>query len=838
MKAVVMAGGEGSRLRPLTSGRPKPMVPVMGRPIMEHIIRLLQRQGYDEIFATLYYKADEISGAFGDGSDLGVRLTYSIEESPLGTAGAVKLLESSLRDDTFVIVSGDALTDVRLDRAVRFHRSVGAVATLVLARVPNPLEFGIVVTDDDNRVTRFLEKPDWGRVFTDTVNTGMYILDPEVFDEIEAGKPYDWSQDVFPKLLEEGRPIYGYVLDEDEYWCDIGTLEQYREAHEHVFAGRVMLPSEARETFTGSGVWVEEGTNIHPEASVVAPAYIGRQCVIKRNAQVGPFTVLGDNTIIEEKAHVERSVIWESCYVGNDAHVTSAVLCSHVTVKCDCVVRENAVVGDGCVLGQSSTVRPGIKIWPDKFIEPGAVVTMSLVWGKKWQGSLFRNMGVSGITNIEITPEFAAKLAASYGAYLGRGTQVLMSRDSHRASRAIKHAVMSGLLSVGCKVLDLRSMPIPIVRHHIRASGSVGGLNVRVAPMNPRMTLMEFLDKNGVYISKPAERKVESIFFREDFARTDAEEVGEIEFSARAIEQYQHDFFRNMSSFGSREVRYKVVVDFAYHRMATIFPSILGKMNCDVIALNAYADPDRSPKNAAERAAHVENLQTIVQTLRADMGVLFESDGERMTLVGADGRVFNQQDLALLYASIVSRSHRRARVAAPVTMSRQLEAVVAAHGGTVIRTRSDIRSLMATAAQSDGSIYLAADGDGGFILPQFQPTFDALYAFTKMLDLLTRLNLTINDVAAEVSPVHVVRETVHCPWEAKGKVMRILTEDLTRDRKADLTDGIRVDEDGGWVLLLPDSFEPMFVVLAEHQYPEEAHRLATDYAERIRMLRD
>src|ERR687886_1457278 len=238
MKAVVMAGGEGSRLRPLTSGRPKPLVPVAGRPIMEHVLLLLRRHHVRDVVATIQYLGASIRNYFGDGSDSGVALSYSVEDSPLGTAGSVKLAEQQLRD-TFLVISGDALTDVDLDAAVSFHRKRKAMATIVLKPVPNPLEYGVVVVDDAGAVRRFLEKPSWGEVFSDLANTGIYILEPAVFDYFRAGEVKDWSGDVFPQLLREGEPIYGWIAD--GYWEDVGNHAAYMKANFDCLEGRVRV---------------------------------------------------------------------------------------------------------------------------------------------------------------------------------------------------------------------------------------------------------------------------------------------------------------------------------------------------------------------------------------------------------------------------------------------------------------------------------------------------------------------------------------------------------------------------------------------------------------------
>ena len=540
MRAVVMAGGEGSRLRPLTSGRPKPLVPVANRPIMEHIVRHLARHGVDEVVATLYYLGDEIEERFGDGEEFGVRMRYARETVPLGTAGAVKNAEEHLKGEPFVIVSGDALTDLDLGKAVAFHREKGAVATLVLYRVPNPLEFGIVVTDDSGRVQRFLEKPTWSEVFSDAANTGMYILEPEILDLMEPGRAYDWSGDIFPRLLAEGKPVYGYVMD--DYWADVGSLSQYREAQEDLLSGRVELPVPGAER--SPGVHVGPNCSIDPSAVLVPPVVLGRNVRVKAGARIGPYTSVGDNTAVEEGANLDRATVWEGAYIGYHAQVHSAIVGARAMIKRDVVVHEDAVVGDRSSVDAGAVVSARVKIFPDKVVERGARVTMNLVSGAKWRGNLFRELGVAGLSNLEITPDFACRLGSAFGSTLGAPCRVVTSRDSTRSSRMIKRALISSLLSVGCDVLDLRSAALPVARHFIKASGANGAMSVRKLPGNQRVTLVEMFDARGAYLPRKTERKVESAFFREDFDRTDPDDLGEIQFASRAVEEYQGDFFR------------------------------------------------------------------------------------------------------------------------------------------------------------------------------------------------------------------------------------------------------------------------------------------------------
>ncbi|MGZ4371083.1 MAG: sugar phosphate nucleotidyltransferase, partial [Gaiellaceae bacterium] len=281
MKAVVMAGGEGTRLRPLTSNQPKPMVPVVGKPCMEHILELLRDHGLTDVIVTVAFLPQAIRSYFGDGETLGLQIGYSVEESPLGTAGSVKLAAKQL-DETFLVISGDALCDVDLGKLIAFHKEKGAAVTIGLKAVDNPLEFGIVVTDEEGRIERFFEKPSWGQVFSDTINTGIYVLEPEVLKHVPTDRPFDFSKELFPYLLEMGRPLYGYVMD--GYWQDIGNLDQFRQANFDALEENVKLNIPGIRI--RGNVWLGEGVEIGDLEQIEGPAYIGNYCRIAAGATV------------------------------------------------------------------------------------------------------------------------------------------------------------------------------------------------------------------------------------------------------------------------------------------------------------------------------------------------------------------------------------------------------------------------------------------------------------------------------------------------------------------------------------------------------------------------
>ena len=828
--AVVMAGGEGTRLRPLTCDLPKPMAPIANRPIMAHIMSLLSRLGVTRAFATLHYLADEVESYFGDGADWGIQLDYAVEDIPLGTAGSVRRLMDRL-DRTFLVISGDALTDFDLRPAIEFHRARGAIATLVLTRVPDPLEYGVVITESDGRVRRFLEKPSAGEVFSDTVNTGIYVLEPQVLARVDPARPFDFSKDLFPALLNEGQLLCGYVAE--GYWTDVGSLEQYCTANQDCLRGAVSvsLPGEQ----VADGIWVGRDTRLHPSARVQAPVLIGHGCSIGEEAQIGPFSIIGDNCIIEPGVVLDRSVIWSGTYLGGGSRVSSATVCRNVIAKRHVNINEGAVVGDRCLLEEGTVVMPHIRIWPDKATERGAKVTMSLIWGTKWPGTLFGASGVAGLANIEVTPEFSARVAAAFGAYLEAGAQVITSRDSHHVSRMVKRAIIAGLMSVGANVLDLRTMPGAVSRHMAHISGAAGGIHVSVSPSDPAQTLIEFFDGSGKNLDRGAVRRIESIFFREDFRRAPRDTVGSLEFLGRTMEYYTEDFLSFIDADAIRRRAPKLVIDYAFGPLCLLLPLVLGRLGCEATAVNAFLDPTRSYEAWQRRAHRVAELGDVVRALRADLGVLLGGHGDRLAATDEEGAPVMGDDLLLCFLDLVLQSlGPGARIAVPFSATSGVEEVCQRYSASAVRTKADPASLMETASR-DPDLAFAADTSGGIIFPRFLPAFDAMLALGKLLELLAAAGLQLSEVRARIPHYHRASQRVDCPWEQKGMVMRRLHEQ-TRDLPTDHLDGLKVHLSDGWVLVVPDVSAPLFHVRAESRDPDRAEALASEYARTIEGL--
>jgi mannose-1-phosphate guanylyltransferase/phosphomannomutase len=830
MRGVLMAGGEGSRLRPLTSRRPKPLAPVAGKPVMQHIIELLRRHGISEIVATLHYLADEIEAYFDTGESWGVTMRYVVEDTPLGTAGAVKMAQELLADDAFLVISGDALTDVDLSALMNHHRSAGNDVTIALQRVTNPLEFGVVVTDDQGRITRFLEKPSWGEVFSDTINTGIYVLEPGILDRMIRGRMYDFSKDLFPEMLRDGAKLGGWVLS-DAYWTDIGNLEQYQQANYDAIESRVRLEPLGREI--APGVLAGTDCRIDPSARLQGPLVLGEGVRIGPHAEiVGPAT-LGSNAIVESGARITRSVLWEDCYVGEEAVLNDCIIADRNTIERRVTIGEGTVVGRGCTVGASAVVRPNLKLWPDKWVSSGSIVSMSLIYGQKWPGSLFGSVGITGLANLEITPEFALKLGQAYGSLLKPGQEVMTSRDTHPASRIMNRCIISGLLSVGIKVQDLRGFPLPLSRYAVRVGGD-GGVHVRVSPHDPNSLIFEFFDQYGITTDKNTERKIENIFFREDFRRTQMDEVGTLDFPSRMLERYVAAFTDALGARALRDAGYRVVIDFAWGNASIVLPQVLGSLGVEQISLNAYFDARRARNFRHNRERHLEQLATVVSSLEADLGILVDGDGETLTLVDDRGRIVGRNRLMALLTLLIARARPGARIAMPVTVPTAVEAIAGAHGAEIIRTRSDRRSLMALAEQEGSRLAFAGGTDYELVFPEFQPSFDGLYAAAKIMELLAGEHAKMSELVDQLPEWHMAGRSVPCPWDRKGTVMRALhdqTQALNGD--VEMLDGIRVPRERGWVLVLPDASEASVNIIAEGASDDDAARSADEMASRV-----
>ncbi len=822
MKAVVMAGGEGTRLRPLTSNQPKPMVPVVGKPCMEHIIELLRTHGFEDVVITVAFLPQAIRSYFGDGESMGLRIEYSVEESPLGTAGSVRLAAGKL-DDTFLVISGDALCDVDLTKLVEFHKEREASVTIGLKSVENPLEFGIVVTDSEGRVERFLEKPSWGQVFSDTINTGIYVLEPEVLNHVPTDRPYDFSKELFPLLLEMGRPIYGLPLE--GYWQDIGDLDQYRQANFDALDGHVDLSIQGVRL--RGNVFAGEGVEFDLDA-VEGPAYIGNYCRISPEATVAPYSILGNSVTLRDGARTSRTVIDSSTHVGTSAIVEGAVIGRNCDLRAHVRIHEGVAIGDEVTIGAEAEVMPGVRIYPYKEVESGAHIHESLIWESRATSRLFGKDGVAGLVQVDVTPEVAVRLAAALGTALKRGARVVASRESPAACRMIKRAMVSGVNSTGVDVADLRVLPAAISRHLLKTHGYDAGFHVGTSESDPEVVQIRFFEQPGIPLTPALQKEIEKHFTRHELRRVPYADVGAVTYPARVRESYAQDLLSGIDTEAVRARSFRIVVDYSHSATSFVLPLVLGPLGVEEVSAHAFTD--RGGGGVLTVDESLDQAKRLVRAIGADLGVVFDRAGERLYLVDEEANEIPVEQTLLLFLSLLGSDGRAGKLALPITVTSQADAVLEGSKLEIVRTGASLPELTKVAA-GDGFVFGGAVG-GGYVFPEFLPAYDAVASLCKLLELLAPVQRSLSELVGDLPRPALVRRDIPCPWALKGLVMRVLAE-RAQGREVDTLDGIKVFDERGWTQVLPDPDEPVVHLYAEGATPEASEELLAELQELV-----
>lgn len=813
-----MAGGEGTRLRPLTCNIPKPMVPVVNKPIMEHIIELIKKYEIKDVAVTLQYMPDVIKDYFGDGKDFGVDIKYYVEEQPLGTAGSIKNAEDFL-NDTFVVISGDALTDVEIDKAVSFHKDKKAIATLVLARVDVPLEYGVVVTNSEGRIKRFLEKPSWGEVFSDTVNTGIYILEPEVLKMFKKDEVFDFSKDLFPIILSQNLPIYGYITD--KYWCDIGDVKAYHKAHRDIFERKVNINLLGNKV--GNNSWMGEGTEIDVNSNIGNYVFIGKDVIIKNGVTIDSYSIIGDGVTIDTNTSIKRSIIWKNSHIGSKNEIRGAIVCDKVKLKEGCSLYEHSIIGSETLVHKNSIIKPNVKVWPNKIVESSTEVNSNVVWEDKCSKYLFGSRGITGEINLDITPEFASKLGTSYGAILGKNSKVGISYNGKNSSQMLNYAIVSGLMASGIKVFNFGELLLPMARKAIECYKLNGGIHISASSSNEGRITIDFLDTFGGNIDKNMERKIENIFLREDFARCKSSNIKNV--------TYINDF----SSFYSRIVlnkvksnvsRFKIVLNNNSEFTEKTIGGMLKEMGCTVEFINF--DNIDCCSLLDEKQNEIMYFASYVNLLKADIGVVIDENTEKLLLIDDKGRIVTEDLYYALSTLILFRRYNGSTVVTPLSTSNVVDVLAKQYNGKIVRSKTSVQEIMNN---------LKENKTKESMVDQYAFHFDAIESLVRIIDFLKENNLKLSELVELVPSFHMKKKVVECPWEVKGKVMRNLAEDRDSE-KVELNEGVKVYKNGGWVLVLPDAEQPVCRIISEAMTEEFAEELADIYVKKINEIKN
>ncbi len=799
MKAIIMAGGHGTRLRPLTCTFPKPMARILNRPVMEHSILLLKKHGITDIGVTLMYLPEQIRSYFGDGSAWGVKLTYFTEETPLGTAGSVKNTGDFL-DDDFLVISGDALTDMDLSAFIAFHKAKGAEASLLLKRMDIPLSYGVVVTDGEGRILRFLEKPTWSQVFSDTVNTGIYILNPSALRLAEK-MPCDFSKDIFPRLLAQGRPLYGFTGE--GYWCDIGDLDAYRHCHYDIFAEKANVKIDACRL--RDGVYAEEGAVIEAGAVIEPPVLIGKNTHIRSGARIDGYTVLGEGCVIAPGVSIKRSVLSDYVTVEKNAQIRGSILCSRSHVGESASLYEQSVLGEESRVGADAVVKPGVRIWPCKTVGQGEIVSENLVWGNALTDTLFCERGMRGPTDTDLTPHTAEKLGRTVGsAFPGR---IGIASDGDPASQMLKYAVMSGLMSTGQPIYDFGSQPLPITRSGVKVYGLSGAVH---AAVRDNTGFLDVITASGAGPGPEGARKLESRFVQEDFLRREADALPAV----TDLGEYKLRYLRQILRSTGKTPGMRIAAAAGSDWGRQLLSSAAAELGCTLLL--------EAETRLAENEDALRRFAESVPARGCAFGAIIDPACETVRLVDERGRMLSRDMYTALAALLVMEKYKNARIFAAASAPPVLEEMAGAYGASVIRTKDSPAMLMQGLSGGD------PDTEAQFILH-----FDGVGAVIRILDFLHKRKTTLSALTDRIPRFFTRRHEVPCAPGDKGRIIRTLSEAMPH---ADKTDGIKIAENSGWVLILPDGERPVCRIVAHADREEYAAELTDLYEGKIREI--
>lgn len=774
-----MAGGKGTRLRPLTCNLPKPMLPLLNRPVMEYTIHLLKQHGIEEIAVTVQYMSSIIRSYFGDGSRWGVRLHYFEDSPPLGTAGSMKQAEDFL-DEPFVVVSGDALTDFNLTKGIQFHQSGNHLVTIFLKEVAHPLQFGLAVINESNQIIKYIEKPSWREVVSNTVNTGIYVMDPDVFSYIEPNSCCDFSHDVFPHLLSLRQPVYGYLSD--GYWLDIGTLPQYRQAHFDMLAKQVKTAIPYTEVLPS--VWMGERVTIEEGTKIRGPALIGDGATIRAGAVIEPYTILGRNSTVSEGASIKKSILGNEVFVGRHCELAGTTISDGTIVEDSATLFEQSVIGEHCQIGKNAVIKARVKVWPGKYVDGYTVLSSSVAAEQEASAALFHQGCIQGKANVDITPEWMAGFGAAYGSAICVDDAVLIGNDGHAYTELLKQVFLNSLHAAGVHTIECPEVSDACFRYAIPQQKVQMGVFLYMR--NEKEVVLRFYNEEGKPLAARTEKEIESIYLSETFRHVGVSRLGSSKRTDVDEDEYVRTVLRQLDVQQIRNAKLHLLVSKLSGPFQSAVLSFFQQLGCSLTWMHAAGNRD--------------HMRLLLHSSRADLGIMFNEQGDSFELYDPDGNIYTSMDYEHIYIPEV-----------------------------LFGQPSSLSPLCFRQGTSYTIYYVEEPALADRKTPR-----DALCQIGKLLERTADKSVPFHALFSAAPQFHLLRDEVLCPWREKGKVMRRLITDVPPEQ-FELLDGIKLQHDQGeWSYIVCDASQPKLVIYSQSSHAAKARENIRTLTEKIR----
>ncbi|MCD6259129.1 MAG: NTP transferase domain-containing protein [Helicobacteraceae bacterium] len=829
MKAVVMAGGFGTRIQPLTHSKPKPMLPIVNVPMMQHTMMMLKAVGISEFIVLLYFKPDVIQDYFKDGNDLGIKITYVIPDNDYGTAGAVKCAQEHIGDENFIIISGDLVTDFDFEKLFSFHTSKASKLSIGLTSVENPLEFGVVIANEEDRIEKFLEKPSWGEVFSDTINTGIYVIEPEILDYIPAGENFDFAKDLFPLLMHHDIPLMACSLQ--GYWRDVGNPDSYRSVYEDILNLKVKLPHisiGAQQFADGILYYTAHEYNLDPSVEIIGKVLLGENVVIEKNVKLSNV-VIGNNVTIKNSVKIRHSVLWDDIVIHNGVDLDNCVICNNNVIQRNVKAKSGLILAEGCDVGELASFEQDVTIWPNKTIEPASIIRHNLILGNKYKNSIFENGSVYGKSNVELSCDMATKLAEAFASQLPVGSKVIVGRDNDKSSRMLKRAFLGGLLASGVDVLDIKDCPPSVLRHTLAGDETLyGGAHFKRCLEDTLSSEITLFNLNAMKVDTSFAKNIEKAFFQEKFRRVDYEKIGTIYETHNHIEtqRYIDDVLENMGRDAKKCAGFKVAVDLMHGTTIDVFPALLNTLGVENIVLNAYYDEHKLINISALEHRSCHNVSSIVKSLGYDMGLLIYPNAQKLSLLTEDGVPLDKVKVLYCVLELLNMSAKgeKKRVFLPL-WSPDI--------GHFENLEIESGKYSSFSPEKLREYDLIATVDGNFAFSEFGYTRDAMYSSLKIMMLLKCSGMKLSELAVRVDDFYYKHFKVPCAQSLKGKMMRMFLS-YAKDKRSSSEDGIKIwENDTNWILMIPDQYNEHLNIYIQAKNRADGEAMYEKYTQKI-----
>lgn len=827
MKAVVMAGGFGTRIQPLTSSIPKPMLPVVNRPMMEHTMITLRDLGIKEFIILLYFKPEVIQDYFKDGSDFGIKITYVIPDDDYGTAGAVKLAQKHIGDDNFIIVSGDLVTDFDFQKIIYSHTNSKAKLSIGLTSVEDPLQFGVVIANEDNEIEKFLEKPSWGEVFSDTINTGIYVIEPEILDYIPEGKNFDFGKDLFPLLMYKKIPLTSCTLE--GYWRDVGNPQSYRDVHDDILSKRLNFPISGQiQRYINGTLYSDSPYQLDKSVEIIGTVVLGKNVIIEEGVKLNNV-VIGDNVRIGESSSIRDTVLWEDISIAKNTQLNNSLICNNNKIGKNVNAKNGLILAKGCEIGELTKIEQDVTIWPNKIIEPASIISHNLVLGNRYKNSIFENGSVVGKSNVELSCEMATKLAEAFASQLPIYSKVIIGHDNDKSSSMLKRAFLGGLLSAGIDVIDLNGTPSSVLRHTLSNDNTIiAGVYIDQDINDQTNSKITIFNEDSIRIDNSSVKVIEKAFFTEKFRRVDYSQIGVINETKEEdkCENYKRAISNKFESSTTKDTKFRLAIDLMYGTSTDVFPNIVNSLGIENIVLNAYQAEKRLLNFCTLEKRSEDDISNIVKSLKYDMGVVLQPSEEHISIITDEGEVLDKVKglLVVLYLLNMDSSDKKTKVFLPTWAPDMIE---------FKNLDIDRGSYDKFKSKKLKEYSLVATVDGNFAFTEFAVSRDSMYATLKIVQLLNKHNMKLSEISKSIDSFDYRTLKVECPQSLKGKMMRKFLQ-KAKGKHSSSNDGVKIwENDTDWILMIPDNYNEHLNIYIQAENEVLGNKIYDSYSANI-----